>query len=391
MVGGYLDIELTGAGIVDTINKASQKGIVLQRISWRDPFCVSFLIGVSDYFAFIKLAAKHGDEIKISGRRGFYFWIRNAMIRPILIFGVLFLLVLSFWLPGHVLFVTVEGNESLSEYQILQKAEQCGVNFGAKRSVVRSERVKNQLLEMLPDLQWAGVNTIGCTAIISVREKTETKDQNDHSFFGSIVASRDGIILSSNVTSGYSACKVGDAVKEGDVLIFGRVDEDLLSKVSRPEGEIVAQTSRQCIAITPAQYDQNEEIIYRGKILSLIVGKKRINLSKDSGIYYTGCDKIYTEYWMLLPGGFRLPISFVIEEYVVSSTDKIDWGDAHDMLATSADNYILRQMISGTILSRESIVSAEDDIIILTADYLCSEMIGREHDEELDIIDGKNH
>lgn len=32
--------------------------------------------------------------------------------------------------------------------------------------------MKNALLSAIPELQWAGVNTYGCRAVISVRERT---------------------------------------------------------------------------------------------------------------------------------------------------------------------------------------------------------------------------
>ena len=42
--------------------------------------------------------------------------------------------------------------------------------------MIRSEKVKNSLLQRIPQLQWAGINTDGCVAVISVREKTAIKN-----------------------------------------------------------------------------------------------------------------------------------------------------------------------------------------------------------------------
>ena len=55
--------------------------------------------------------------------------------------------------------------------KILERAEYCGVHFGAKAGSVRSEQVKNRLLFEIPELRWAGVNTTGCTAVITVAER----------------------------------------------------------------------------------------------------------------------------------------------------------------------------------------------------------------------------
>ena len=205
MPEGYLDVELTGAGVVDTINRAGEKGITLYEVCWTGDISVRFRISVAEYFVLNKLASKQGDEIKIQGRRGIRFWIYGMIKRPVLTFTMAVLLAFSLWLPGRVLFLAVNGNDKVSAQLILQTAEECGVRFGAKRVYVRSEAVKNNLLEKLPQLQWAGVNTVGCIAVISVREDADRIKKDSGAKATNIVACRDGIVLSVTATSGSSA------------------------------------------------------------------------------------------------------------------------------------------------------------------------------------------
>ena len=91
------------------------------------------------------------------------------LFRPVLLAGLGILFLLAMYLPSRVLFIRVEGNMQIPDRQILAAAEECGIRFGASRREVRSEKVKNALLSSVPQLQWAGVNTAGCVATISVR------------------------------------------------------------------------------------------------------------------------------------------------------------------------------------------------------------------------------
>ena len=83
-----------------------------------------------------------------------------------MVIGLCLLLLLVCILPTRVLFMRVEGNESIPENLILEAAEDCGIRFGASRSAVRSEKVKNGILSRISELQWVGVNTKGCIAVI---------------------------------------------------------------------------------------------------------------------------------------------------------------------------------------------------------------------------------
>ena len=95
----------------------------------------------------------------------------QALVEYVLIIGLMLLLFFSVWLPSRVLFIEIQGNDTLSAQSILEEAKDCGIIMGASRRFVRSQQVKNTLLDKLPQLQWAGVETIGCVAVITVRER----------------------------------------------------------------------------------------------------------------------------------------------------------------------------------------------------------------------------
>ena len=118
-----------------------------------------------------------------------------------------------------MLFIEAEGNELLSGEEILAAAEECGISFGASRKYIRSEKVKNQLLSLLPELQWAGINTVGCRAVISVRERAVAENSHPKQYVSNLVAEQDAYILSATVTEGTPMVRPGDSVVAGQTLV----------------------------------------------------------------------------------------------------------------------------------------------------------------------------
>ena len=92
------------------------------------------------------ICRRKGASISCTRRRGLSHFTNSVWTRPVLLGSIGFLLFLTLWLPERVLFVSVDGYASVSPLEILNAAQQCGIRFGATRSLVRSEEVKNALL-----------------------------------------------------------------------------------------------------------------------------------------------------------------------------------------------------------------------------------------------------
>ena len=240
-------------------------------------------------------------------------------------------------------------------------------------------------------MQWAGVNTSGCVATISVREGNR-EEPIPKEGVSSLVAGRDGIILSCTVTAGSGQCAPGQAVRQGQVLISGYTDCGLLVKSTRAEGEIIAQTRRELTVKAPVQCrirGPEEEIIRQ---YSLILGKKRINFANSSRICDASCGRMYEEYYITLPGGFTLPVALAVQTHVCRKTVKSDADSAElqDAALAFARDYLMAQMISGSIVEEVVSCTVEDGVLILDGIYICQEMIGQRIQEGIGEANGKN-
>lgn len=377
-----VSVALTSADPAEAMTQIYRAGIPVYN-AYRDEtdIVVHFQIDRKNYRKLKVLSEEKGYSLKLNRRFGIYWSIRSAMKRPVLMIGLIFFCIITLYLPSRVLFFQVEGNATIPTKLILEKCQQCGISFGVSRARLRSEKMKNALLEAIPQLQWAGINTSGCTAVISVRERSDLSYAQECNRVCSIVACRDGIITQCTATKGSLLCKPGQAVKTGEVLVSGYTDCGICIQATQAEGEIFARTERKLSVVTPAKWLQKEQIQAVEKKYALIIGKKRINFYKDSGILDTTCDKMYSETYLTLPGGFRLPVIWVTEIHTYRSSSQILMKDPS--LSESARNTLQQQMVSGTILAQDEILLQQDDLYRLEGKYVCIEMIGRIRNEEI--------
>jgi len=385
-------VQVTGADITGFIHRVNEMGIGLGSVTYVDFLTVKISVPKSAFSAFRNEATKRGYTVKLLGKNGLWVFFSKIRTRPVLLMLCFLLTALTVWIPKHVLFVAVEGNQSISTESILQAAETAGLFFGAKRNEVRSEIIKNRLLESIPELQWAGVNTKGCTAVIKVREDRAHDRDEKSAGYSNVVASADGIVVSLTSFSGTPVCSVGDAVKKEQVLISGYMDLGITAKVTRADGEVFAQTQRNIYTVVPLIYSEKKQRCEEITKYSLVLGKNRINLSKDSRISYAGCDKIYSNYALVLPGGFVLPVSLACERIFVGddSLTKLDGETAKSIASGDSQLYLMNEIVSGTVLGKSEFDDITEDYMTRLTKYQCIEMIGIERAEEFRFEYGKN-
>lgn len=384
-LAGQLLVELTSAELEEALGAYMAWGGTLLDLQRQGELSCRFWIRRRDYAALQALARRRGDSLKILRRRGLYWHFRNLLGRPVLLAGLALLVGATLYLPSRVLFVRVEGNDRIPAGQILAAAEDCGIAFWADRRQVRSEKVKNALLEQLPGLQWAGVNTSGCVATISVRERRSTQQPSVASGVTQMYAAVDGYVVSAIATSGTLLVQPGQTVRRGQKLISGYTDCGLCIQAGRAEGEVFAQTERTLRAVTPGFYRRRGPLLEKSRRFSLLVGKKRINFGKGSGISGSTCGRMYEEYYVTLPGGFRLPLALCVETQLCYTTtgQTISQEQAQAALSDFAQRYLHQQMLAGQIQSSRCQVTWVPGGYRLEGAYRCLEMIGRLRQEQI--------
>lgn len=365
-----------------TIEKAN---IAVSSVKKIDDLTLHLQVNRSDEHHLCALLEKFGSETKLVRKEGIYWEILSLSKRPVILCALAVILLAGFYLPTRIYFFNVEGNCNVPTSLILEAAEHSGIRFGALAKNVRSERMKNALLERIPQLQWAGINTAGCVATIHVKEKEMEDISPALPSVSSIVAVRDGIISNITVTDGNSVCKIGQAVSKGQVLISGYMNTGQSIRATRASGEIYASTIHKIEALIPSEFIRRVDFNQKIQKFSIIFGKKRINFYSGSGILDSSCVKMYEENCVTLSGGFQLPIKIVTETWMIcqEKNDKIAPEQNAQILSTIAKRYLKECMIAGSFHFQREQFSAAEGVLCLTGEYGCIEMIGREQNEEI--------
>ena len=383
-IGGMVEIEMVCADITNTLVAISSEGILMENIRFPSALTVQAQIARTQVRKIRSICNKRGDKIRVRYAKGIYWGTKSLLHRPVMTLGILLLCILSLWLSEKVLFIQVSGNVRVPTGVILDQAANTGVYFGASTRALRSEKVKNNLLEQIPQLQWVGVNTAGCVATIQVKENVQENQSTVISGTFDICAAKDAYITYVHATKGTVNCKIGQSVNAGQTLIsaHSQAGESLL--YTGAAGEVYGDTVRQIECIVPLKMQKREDIIDQQTKFSLIIGKKQINLHNDSGICSGSCVKIIKEDHLSLPGGFLLPVVLRTEYITYYDTD--DSILSEDNLSWVEDyccDYTKRQMVAGRILSDNFTQNLTDDIYTLQGDFTCNEMIGIITDEEI--------
>ena len=389
---GMLVIEFTSADPEKTLDAIAKNQIPMMHVIQIQELTYQIQISRNNYRKLFKILRQQNINGKIIKKCGFYWHLKTCFHRPVLftVFGIM--VILSFYLPSRIFFVKVEGNHAISDHTIISAAEECGIRFGASRKKVRSEKMKNSLLSAVPELQWAGINTSGCVAVISVRERSQDPPP-EQKVVSHLISDRDGYILSTTITSGTPFVFPGESVTVGQLLISGYTDCGICIRASRSEGEILAQTNRQLDVLMPKTYFLPQATDRKYYKVSLLIRKKRINLWKDSSFSATGCGRMYAEYYVSLPGGFQLPFALCIDTYFDRNLQEviIAKNDAQQQLLQFSESHLLQQMISGQIIQKEHNFNDTGCLYQLSSNYTCTEMIGIERREQIGVMNGKRN
>lgn len=375
-------LELMSADPQGAIDSLLQRGLSLYSVHRIDDLMTVFTVKRSEMPMIQSILGSRGDTLRPIGEKGPKVFLKHVIRRPVLLIGLMIHIFLTLFIPTRLILFRVEGNKELSASFILEEAQDRGLSFWSKRKEVRSEEIKNELIARIPQITWVGINTNGCVATISVRER-EPGSPIRNAVPGSVYATRDGIISSITASKGTAVCSPGDAVIKGQLLISGFTDCGDLLLLEAAEGEVYAYTSRSVRAVFPTNRYAERPSGSVQRRYSMVIGKKRINFWKGSGISPAGCDRMYQEYWLKLPGGGMLPVCIIRETIIRHDTVPFTAAYGEESTSEVLDLYIRQQMPGGKILHREVRFTEADGLYILDGRFGCLEMIGKKIVEQI--------
>ena len=329
------------------------------------------------YIALRRPARKAGMRLRITDKHGLPFLLHRFGSRWGLGMGAVAALLLLQLLSGRIWVITVNGNDTIPQAEILAIAEEWGVRIGAPIADLDIDTIRLHALTRMDGVAWLTVNPEGSVAHIELNESEPPLDIWDTTSPSNLIAARDGWILEMTILGGESMVKVGDAVTAGTLLVSGATIADKSLLLRRSFGSVIAQTERELSVNVPLQTEQLCPAGTRYRLFFSFFGLD-IPLSGSATMpalhQLIQNDRFLTADGLTLPIGLRHRHYTIFEPHSVTLTPEEAYEEAVRRLRAR------EQVEFAQITVQESRYSCiqNTDSCVLTGQYICEENIAQE-------------
>ena len=224
---------------------------------------ISAKMSVSSFKQIRQICRRTKTRVRIVKRHGMPFFMKRMKRRKGAVLGIMAVIAVMWYTTGHIMGITVFGNNRIPTETVLEHLEQSGIALGKTTSGIDTDKIRNKMMIDLNDLAWVGINVTGSRVYVEVVERIEKEEGVDLKVPCHLVATRDGIIHALKVRNGQTMVKEKAGVREGDVLVSGVVDNPVSGfNYVHAYGEVYALTEYKKTAEYPLEYIEKS---YTGK------------------------------------------------------------------------------------------------------------------------------
>lgn len=253
---GYVDFRAEGGFPERFINLCSANGVDIKNVKmFRETINAS--CSVKAYRKIRKIAKKSGMKVRVTGKHGMPFFIHRNRNRTGIIFGFIFMIIVTSFLSDRIWVVNVKGNEQIPAEEIISSFYDSGVRTGIRKESLDAKEIARTALTEVDGLMWNAVNINGCKVTIEIKEQVK-KDimPVDDGVPSNIVASNSGQVTRIENFVGTAVVEVGSAVEKGDVIVSGAViNKDESVSFYKAEANVIAKTKNTVSVMMPSVQD----------------------------------------------------------------------------------------------------------------------------------------
>ena len=376
---GYVNIQVEGFYIERFVNLCIAKRIILWGMDRKKSSILNTNISIRDFKKIKEIAKKTACKVKINQKKGLPFIFHKYKKRKI--FFLLLILVFSilYFTSNFIWNIEIRGVEKIEPYDIQKLAESNGLKIGVNKSKIDTKKIINEIRLQRSDISWVGLKLEGTNAIIEIVEAEKKPDIIDKNDFCNIISNKDGIITKINVQNGTSVVKVGDIVKNKDLLVEGRIQ----GKYTDP---IYVHSSADIEA--KVWYKENRKVYYH-QTIEEITGKQEtkykikinnfeINLYKTLS-NFQNYDTINENIKLNLFSNFYLPIEIIKITNIEKESKEIVYGkkDLKDKTIKEIEENLKKEIEDkNNILNKYENIKEQEDYLDIEVVYEVLENIG---------------
>lgn len=240
-LSGIVTFSIIGAYCEEFLNDLLSHKIRLTNIRSADGILYA-TSSVGNYPRIARSSKKYGVRTRVTGRHGLYFNIRNIRGRPGLIIGILISALIVNILRLYIWNIVVHDNEELTNDYILEMLDSYGITAGTLANEANTLETERLIMLTNDKINWINIEINGSRADIYLSENSrKTSNEIDFMTPCNIVATRTGVIIESDVSSGKMLYEPGSGVAAGSVIVSGAVSSGESTILVHSEGKIIAE------------------------------------------------------------------------------------------------------------------------------------------------------
>lgn len=346
---------------------------------------IEFYMAVRYRRALERVLSGVGCTLRFSSQVGLLKTAYRYRHRPGIVVGALVFAAVLWASTYFVWDISVEGNDRLSDYEIIESFSPFGLKYGTFIPTLDLDRLCHEYLIASEELAWVSVNMEGTKACIVVKERTNPAGTWQTETPSNVIAAEDGQIVTFAVWSGQSRVHLGQVVRKGDVLISGVRDKTENEAVAdtqtvRSYGTVKAQVFREYTVEVPLTGTQK---VYTGEQKTEKQYKfftKAVKTFGNSGNNDEFYDKIEASERVVLFGVVKLPIfvdTVVYREYTEEPYEYTE-AQASQVAQAKMMKLLSEELYGCELLSKKSTGRCEDGVYTLKCGVYCIADIAKE-------------
>ena len=366
-----------GGLLTEFLGRLQAENVVLTRVR-RQGERLQATVSASDYRKLRAPARRTGTRVRILRKRGWAFRTKRWRGRHGLWVGGVLAAVLLWQLSERIWVILPDGLAPAQQAQVLEAVEEMGVAVGAPIRRLQHREISLRAIHDLRQVIALTVNMDGCIAHVDVVADNTNHPLSVDIRLSDLVATRDGLVLSTEITKGKRVVKSGEGVTAGTLLATGAVDTEHGLAFGRAAGIVLARTERKLTVEVPLKQVEWQASGRSQTATSFTLFGLTFPLSAPLNIPATY--RLETDSDRLTTGGLPLPIGFERERVTpLKAVEKqLSEQQAQQQAYALLTVKETAELGEAEIEKRTVETTCENGVFRLTASYNCIENIAEE-------------
>lgn len=379
-IQGWTQVTAKGGSVYRFINAMRDKAVVCRRQHFEKD-CFHFITRRMERRYVRELAAEYSVQVEMKDMPSLSAWLYKHRSRIGIPLGIILGAGLLIYCSNVVMVIDIQGNEQITDQEILAVLEECSVERGAFIGKIDFYRSELRLRSSYDNIAWVGMRHTGNRLVVEVMETYEKPEMLEARVPCHIISEKTAQITKVKVGCGQLIPIVGDAVKEGDVLVSGIYADEY--------GHV---TFRHSMAEITGIYEEEQTFFcaheqqvrcFTGSTMerrSLDLFSLEIPLSFEENPYADY--NLKTEKIPLTLFGKELPISLERSVFMEYSTETqvLTEDEILQNLQIQQENYETNFLSECSILQRKTKYTKKETAVVLTVSYVIEGEIGTQQE-----------